>query len=279
MKFAFHSNAYTNFSLLDSIIEIAKVGYKGIEIMCDYPHIFPLPLDYNIVTEIKNIVINNNIQISNLNAFTLFGIGDTYHPSWIEDDLEYRNLRIEHTINCIKLANCLGVKNISIEPGGPTEDLDSRERYLNVFIDGIKQVLPIAEEEKVKILVEPEPGLLLENSNEFLQFIKNFDSEYIGLNFDIGHFVCVDEDPSELVFKLANYIHHFHFTDIKNKTHYHLIPGLGSINFKKIIKSINEIGFDGFITVELYPYKDNPTEAALESLRYLNEISKTIYTL
>ena len=276
MKFAFSSNAYTNFSLLDSIIEIAKVGYKGIEIMCDYPHIFPLPLDYNIVTEIKNIVINNNIQISNLNAFTLFGIGDTYHPSWIEDDLEYRNLRIEHTINCIKLANCLGVKNISIEPGGPKEDLDNRESYLNVFIDGIKQVLPIAEEEKVKILVEPEPGLLLENSNEFLQFIKNFDSEYIGLNFDIGHFVCVDEDPSELVFKLANYIHHFHLADIKNKIHNHLIPGLGSINFKKIIKSINEIGFDGFITVELYPYKDNPTEAALESLRYLNEISKTI---
>jgi sugar phosphate isomerase/epimerase len=276
MKFAFSSNAYTNFSLLDSIIEIAKVGYKGIEIMCDYPHIFPLPLDYNIVTEIKNMVINNNIQISNLNAFTLFGIGDTYHPSWIEDDLEYRNLRIEHTINCIKLANCLGAKNISIEPGGPPDNLDSRERYLKVFIDGIKQVLPIAEEEKVKILVEPEPGLLLENSNEFLQFIKNFDSEYIGLNFDIGHFVCVDEDPSELVFKLANYIHHFHLADIKNKIHYHLIPGSGSINFKKIIKSINEIGFDGFITVELYPYKDNPTEAALESLRYLNEISKTI---
>ena len=222
------------------------------------------------------IVINNKIQISNLNAFTLFGIGDTYHPSWIEDNLEYRKLRIEHTINCIKLANCLGVKNISIEPGGPLEDLDNRESYLNVFIDGIKQVLPIAEEEKVKILVEPEPGLLLENSNEFLQFIKNFDSEYIGLNFDIGHFVCVDEDPSELVFKLANYIHHFHLADIKNKIHNHLIPGLGSINFKKIIKSINEIGFDGFITVELYPYKDNPTEAALESLRYLNEISKTI---
>src|SRR6476661_6231764 len=119
MKFAFSSNAYTNFSLLDSIIEISKVGYKGIEIMCDYPHIFPLPLDYYIVTEIKNMVINNNIQISNLNAFTLFGIGDTYHPSWIEEDLNYRRLRIDHTINCLKLAKDLGAKNISIEPGGP----------------------------------------------------------------------------------------------------------------------------------------------------------------
>ncbi len=273
MKFAFSSNAYTKFSLIDSIVEIAKIGYKGIEIMCDSPHIFPLPLDIQKIEEIKNVLTNNKIQISNLNAFTLFGIGDTYHPSWIEDNLDYRRLRIEHTISCIKLANNLGAKNISIEPGGPFEDSNNREIYLNMFIDGIKQVLPIAEEEKVKILVEPEPGLLLENSSEFIQFIKKFDSEYIGLNFDIGHFVCVDEDPSELVFRLANYIHHFHLADIKNRIHNHLIPGLGSINFKKIIKSINDIGFDGFITVELYPYKDNPSEAALKSIKYLKEIS------
>jgi sugar phosphate isomerase/epimerase len=143
-----------------------------------------------------------------------------------------------------------------------------------MFIDGIREVLPIAEKEKVKILVEPEPGLLIETSDEFIQFIKNFDSEYIGLNFDIGHFVCVNEDPSKLVFELANYIQHFHLADIKNKIHNHLMPGLGSINFKKIINSITEIGFDGFITVELYPYKNNPSEAALKSFDYLNEISK-----
>lgn len=274
MKFGFSSNAYTNFSLINSIIEIAKIGYTGIEIMCDRPHAFPLPLDSNKITEIKNELTNNNIQISNLNAFTLFGIGDTYHPSWIEKNMDYRKLRIQHTINCLKLANQLGAKNISIEPGGPIENPEDREKYMNLFIDGIKEVLPIAEEEQVIILVEPEPGLLLENSNEFLQFIKNFDSEFIGLNFDIGHFICVNEDPSKLIFKLANYIQHFHLADIKNRIHNHLIPGLGSINFKHVINSIREIKFDGFITVELYPYKDNPSEAALQSFKYINDIAK-----
>ncbi len=148
----------------------------------------------------------------------------------------------------------------------------NREGYLKMFINGINEVLPVAEEEKVKILVEPEPGLLLENSNEFLQFISSFDSNYIGINFDIGHFVCVDEDPSQLIFKLANYIHHFHLADINNRIHNHLIPGLGSINFKEILGSISDIGFDGFVTVELYPYKDKPSEAAAKSLEYLNEI-------
>jgi sugar phosphate isomerase/epimerase len=272
MKLAFSSNAYTNFSLVNSIVDTAKIGYKGIEIMCDRPHAFPLPLEAHKITEIKNELTNNNIQISNLNAFTLLGIGDTYHPSWIEENSDYRKIRLAHTIECIKLASQLGAKNISIEPGGPMENPNNREKYLKIFIDGVKEVLPFAEKQKVKILVEPEPGLLLENSIDFLKFIRNFDSEYIGINFDIGHFVCVKEDPSQLVFELENYIHHFHLADIKNRVHNHLIPGLGSINFKKIIESIKEIGFDGFITVELYPYKVNPYRAALKSFEYLNEI-------
>lgn len=47
-----------------------------------------------------------------------------------------------------------------------------------------------AEDQGVKVLVEPEPGLLLENSQDFLSFIKSIQSEYIRLNFDIAHFYC-----------------------------------------------------------------------------------------
>ena len=272
MRLAFSSNAYTNYSLSESILDISQIGYDGVEILCDVPHAFPLPLSEDKITEIKKALTKNRLEISNLNAFTLFGITDTYHPSWIEANQDYRKIRIDHTVNCLKLANQLGAKNISIEPGGPVEYPNNRGEYLRVFKDGINNVLPVAEEEKVKILVEPEPGLLLENSSEFLQFIKDFDSDYIGLNFDIGHFVCVNENPSKLVFKLSEYIHHFHLADIKNKVHNHLIPGLGSINFKDVVKSINDIGYDGFITVELYPYKDNPSKAALSSYGYLKEI-------
>ena len=57
-----------------------------------------------------------NIQVSNLNAFTLYALGDVYHPSWIEDG---REMRIEHTIDCIKMAKKIGAKHISTEPGGP----------------------------------------------------------------------------------------------------------------------------------------------------------------
>ena len=274
MKFAFSSNAFTNFSLIDSIKEISQVGYSGIEILCDIPHAYPPNLNRDKIDEIKNTLNKNNLQISNLNAFTLFALGDTYHPSWIETSEEKREARINHTINCIDLAQQLGASNISIEPGGPllpSENI-SVEQALSLFEQGIKKVLSHAEKKQIKILIEPEPGVLLENSKQFLKFIEGFDSKYLRLNFDIGHFYCVNEEPSSLILQLKDHIEHFHMADIRNRVHYHLIPGMGAIDFQNVFNAINKIGYNGFITVELYPYKENPVKAAKTSFEYLQSL-------
>ena len=60
--------------------------------------------------------------------------------------------------------------------------------------------------------------------------------------------------------------------DIQNRKHYHLIPGHGSIDFKTVFATIKKIGYEGYVTVELYPYKTNPVEAASESMKYLSSI-------
>ena len=275
MRFAFSTNAFTNYSLAQSIKEIASLGYEGVEIMCDVPHAYPPNMDEAKINEINKSLITNKMQVSNLNAFTLFGLGDTYHPSWIEKEKKDRDLRIKHTIDCINLAEKLGAKNISIEPGGPVDIPSNREKYLELFASGIREILPQAQKKRIKILIEPEPELLLETSTEFLNFMKEFDSNYLKLNFDIGHFYCVNEDPGTLIPRLAEYIEHFHMADIKDRKHYHLIPGLGSIDFKSVFESIDKIGYYGFVTVELYPYKENPIEAALTSMDFINSISNS----
>lgn len=273
MQFAFSSNAFTNFSLIDSITEISKIGYTGVELMCDKPHAYPPTLGSSDIVKIKNTLNSHKIQISNLNAFTLFALGDTYHPSWIESDPDARKARIEHTKNCLHLAAELGAKTISIEPGGPVERSEtSREKLYKVFSKGINEVLPIAEAHKIKILIEPEPGLLLQTSKEYLDFMKNFDSEFIKLNFDIGHFYCVKENPSDLVNELDFFIEHYHLADIKDHIHNHLIPGLGDINIKDVLHTIIDSGYKGFVTVELYPYKDDPVAAATKSLDYIRNL-------
>ena len=291
MKLAFSTNAFKKFSLEESIRLIKMIGYKGVEILCDIPHAYPSYLEEKDILSIKETVTNNDIEISNLNAFTLYAITDVYHPSWIEWDDRLRELRVQHTNNCLNLARIIGAKNISTEPGGPIEahynrdiNLESRtsgqydlQAIDNLFIEGINRSAEIAKINRIKILVEPEPGLLIENSEQFLKFIKKVQSDWVGLNFDMGHFFCVGEDPADVIYRLAKYIGHFHLADISHtRLHNHLIPGHGAIDFLSIFKAIKDINYHGFITVELYPYQDDPISAAKMSYKYLSNIMEKL---
>ena len=274
MKLAFSTNAFKRYSLEDSIREISAIGYEGVEILCDVPHAYPPEFGENKIQSIKNLLSENNLQISNLNAFTLFAIGDTYHPSWIEDDEKSRETRVRHTIDCIQIAKKLGAKNISTEPGGPIDGTGKHNvaQMEKLFINGLLKAAKIAEKEGIKILVEPEPLLLLENSKQFKNFIKKINSEYVKLNFDIGHFFCVSEDPAQLVYELSDYADHFHLADIaQSRVHNHLIPGLGAIDFAQVFQAMDEIGYSGFVTAELYPYQANPVETAQKTFDYLRD--------
>ncbi len=288
IKLAFSTNAFKRYSLEDSIREIAKVGYSGVEILCDIPHAYAHTFTDDHVRSLKKTLASYNMQISNLNAFTLYAIGDTYHPSWIEDN---REIRIEHTIESIRLAKKIGAKHLSTEPGGPMPPLippsssssspSPQQQYHDVswlekiFLDGMTRVAKMAEKEGIKVLIEPEPGLLIENSRQFKNFMtkNSINSKYIRLNFDIGHFYCVNEDPAKVVYELSDYIEHFHLADIAHtRIHNHLIPGKGSIDFRSVFDAMDDIGYRGFVTVELYPYQDNPVDAAKEAYSYLCSI-------
>ena len=280
IQLAFSTNAFKQYSLEDSIREIAKVGYSGVEILCDIPHAYAPTFTDDQIRGLKKTLASSNMQISNLNAFTLYAIGDTYHPSWIDGS---RAMRIEHTIECIRLAKKIGAKHLSTEPGGPVppplpsslrQKYQDIGRFEKIFLDGVTSVAKMAECEDIKVLIEPEPGLLIENSRQFKSFMtKIINLKSIRLNFDIGHFYCVNEDPAKVVYELSDYIEHFHLADIAHsRIHNHLIPGRGSIDFRSVFDAMDDIGYRGFVTVELYPYQDNPVEAAKEAYSYLCSI-------
>jgi sugar phosphate isomerase/epimerase len=76
-----------------------------------------------------------------------------------------------------------------------------------------------------------------------------------------------------VVYELSDYIEHFHLADIAHtRIHNHLIPGKGSIDFRSVFDAMDDIGYRGFVTVELYPYQDNPIYAAKEAYSYLCSI-------
>src|SRR6516164_7871780 len=257
MQLAFSTNAYLKFSFAEAARRLAAIGYRGVEIMADVPHAWPAFLLQEQKQAIRDALAKNRLAISNVNSFMMHAVNDArqryWHPSWIEPDPHYRRIRIDHTRRALTLARELGSPCITTEPGGPVEPGGSWQAALKLFVEGLKPVAEHAEKEGVLLLVEPEPGLLIETADQFLEFMQHIDSPAVGLNFDIGHFYCVGDDPAPTVQRLAKYIRHFHLEDIAaTRVHHHLIPGEGAI--------------------DLYPYVDDPDHAARTALQRVLEI-------
>jgi sugar phosphate isomerase/epimerase len=271
MNLAFSTNAYLRFPFAEAVRHLAEIGYAGVEIMADVPHAWPAYLLAEQKQAIRDALAQNGLAISNVNAFMMNAINDRrqryWHPSWIEPDPHYRAIRIDHTTRALTLARELGAKCITTEPGGPLEPGQSWSAALALFVEMLKPVIAHAEKEGVLLLIEPEPGLLVETADQFLELMRHIDSPAVGLNFDIGHAYCVGDDPATTIPRVAKYIRHFHLEDIAaTRVHHHLVPGEGAIDFAATFRAIRQIGYDGWVTIELYPYVDDPDAAARTAL-------------
>ena len=278
MKLAFSSNAYMHFSIEDTIRKIAELGYRGIEILADVPHAWPAGLLEERKESIRQTLAQHNLVISNINAFMMNAVADPrqpyWHPGWTDPDPHYRAIRREHTIRALHLAKELGAPHITTEPGGLLAEGQTWDAGAQLFYQEIMPCVEVAEELSVGLLIEPEPELLIERFDQYLAFVERIKSQRLGLNFDIGHAYCVGEDPEKWIERMASHTVHYHFEDIaETRVHQHLIPGKGAIDFHATMAEIDKTDYDGWITVELYPYIDDPDDAARQASQFLRSVA------
>lgn len=279
MKFAYSSNAYRQFTLEETCRRIAQIGFQGLELLADVPHAWPAGLLPVQKAHIRECLAENHLEISNINAFMMNATADTrqtfWYPSWLEPYAPYRALRREHTLRCLDLAAELGAKNIQTEPGGPLPEGMTWKQGADLFYEELMPCVERAEKVGVGLLIEPEPMLLIEKMEQYLEFVSRIDSPAVGLNFDIGHAFCVGDDVVEWIPRLASSTRHYHIEDISaQRVHHHLIPGEGAIDFAPILAAIERTAYDGWVTVELYPYLENPDQAGRQALEFLRAKGK-----
>jgi sugar phosphate isomerase/epimerase len=281
MQLAYSSNAYLSFSIEEAIARIADLGYAGLELLADAPHAWPIDLTTDKKHAIRESLQRNGLGISNVNGFMMNALADPrspyWHPSWIEPDRDYRVIRREHTKRVLHLAKELEAPSMQTEPGGPLARDQSRRAATDVFYDEIMPCIELAEDLEIFLLIEPEPGLLIETFEQYLEFADRLDSPWVGLNFDIGHAYCVGQDPQNWIARMAPNTKHYHIEDIADtRKHAHLIPGRGAIDFPAVLSEIAKTGYKGWVTVELYPYIDNPDEAGREAKKFLEDVIENL---
>src|SRR4029077_9109103 len=277
MRLAFSTNAYLKHPFAEAASRIASFGYEGLELLADVPHAWPAGMLAVQKRGILEAMERSRLSFSNINAFMMNAVNDHrqpyWHPSFIEPEPNYRQVRIDHTRRALDLCAAVGAPHITTEPGGPLAPGQGRQEAIDLFVEVLKPLAEHAHKEGVLLLIEPEPELLVETTDQYLEVAERLDAPSIGLNFDVGHAFCVSEDLPRSIAKPAPQIPHYPIDDIAaSRVHHHLVPGTGAIDFAEVIAAIRATGYDGWLTVELYPFIDDPDAAAQGALDVLRPL-------
>ena len=187
-----------------------------------------------------------------------------WHPSWIEPDVNYRRVRIDHTKRALTLAKELGARSASQLSRAARSKGGRGRECLKLFVEMLKPVVAHAEKEEVLLLVEPEPDLLIETADQYLEFASKISSPYLGLNFDIGHSYCVKDDPADTDAPTVEA--HQARPPRRHRPDAGASPPDSRAKARSTsapcFRALKEVGYDGWVTIELYTCHENPDHAA-----------------
>lgn len=274
MKLAFSTNAYTRHPIDVALRGIRAAGFEGVEILADEPHCYPGKIDAAMTSQVVSLLEQTGLAVSNINCNCTFGYWrhappePYFEPSLISPVAQYRKDRTDLIFRALQFAKDVGAENISITSGRCLGGMPP-DRAAAQFAESIKPVLDQADVLGVNVGIECEPGLFLEYVAELREWINRLGHPRFGANLDIGHSVVIGEPIAEAVQTLAGRIWNLHVEDLPGRKHYHMIPGEGNFDWATLKSSLEKIGYDRFLTVELYTHTERPQEAAERSCRFL----------
>jgi Sugar phosphate isomerases/epimerases len=173
------------------------------------------------------------------------------HPDPAKQEQSFKN-----AVAALHSAKNMGADDILLVPGV----VNAETRYVDAYKrsqEHIRRLIPVAEELKVLICVEEVWNNFLLSPMEYAAYIDSFKSRWVHSYFDVGNVVAFAW-PEDWIRTVGKRIRKVHIKDYKGG------PGLfgsrngnfvnirdGSINWPEVRKAFAEVGYTGFMTLEL----------------------------
>ena len=200
------------------------------------------------------------------------------YRGWIGDFIEERRLNgvtdLKEILRCIAEVGGTGVVipaawgmfTFRLPPHVPPR---SHEGDVKAIQDSLKELDPVAGEYGVKIYLEPlnrYQDHMLNTTKDGVDMIDMGHFKNVQITADFYHMSIEEDDISETLRKYKDYIGHVHIAE-----NHRYQPGTGSIDFKRHMQTLKEIGFDGAVVNEGRIRGENPLEAYQKSVTYMKQ--------
>ncbi len=255
---AFNSLAFKG-DLVKGIELAKKIGYDGVEIAIRDPKVAEVEL-------IKQVVSDSKMQV------VAIGTGQAYLAeglNLIDEDEGIRKKTFERLIDHISFASIFGAKVIIGFIRGRRKNR-SEEQVRELFAEQIVKLANYARPFSVQLVIEPLNRYeidFLNTLDETYELVRGLKCDNVGILADTFHMNIEEPRIEESLEKVRDKLYHFHVADSNRWA-----PGAGHIDFGAIVKTLQKIGYKGFVSVECLPLPDGAEEAAKLAYKTLKNI-------
>jgi sugar phosphate isomerase/epimerase len=258
------SPPHGNYELLGLMRKSAVLGFRAIEVgpLVDYAQIDGKGLK-EVLDELR---MRRSVHVGGLFDASKFASSEE----------EYDRMK-QQMCRGVTLGSEIAANLVSVHPPFfSTEDqsaelrLKARKRFLGL----LKEQADFARSNDIKLALESfcYPPFIFEDMNAFVQFASNFRSERLGIVLDAGHLYQAGISLSCAVQMFKDRLVDVHVHDATLEKDYrratHLPIGKGDMDFRNLVKCLQEVYYDGSLTLEIRASE----EEIEESKKYLEAL-------
>lgn len=271
MQFAICQELFEGWSWADQCRFAAEVGYAGLEVAP-----FTLAPRIEQVSAEQRAALRSQAEAAGLRIIGLHWLlAKTTGLHLTTADAAVRKATADYLIElgkaCADLGGWLMVfgspAQRNIEPGL------TREQAMEHAAEVFRACLPPLADRGVTICMEPltpQETNFINTCAEAVELIERVGMPNFKLHQDVKAMLGAESDPPESVIRRYHrHLAHFHANDTNL-----LGPGMGQTDFRPILQALKDVGYAGWVSVEVFDYSPGPERIARESIEYLRRIDE-----
>lgn len=252
-------------------LTLAKnAGFEGVELALNGTGELSMESTENEIKEVKKIADDLGLSLYSLSC----GLCWDYRLS--DDDENLREKAKDMIKKQLDTAKILGADTVLVIPGAVNVEFSFPEKkvaYDVVYeraVKGLNELKAYAESLKVSMGLENVWNKFLLSPMEMRDFIDKIGSEYVGSYLDIGNTLYCSY-PEDWVRILGKRIKKVHFKDYRLQAgglHGFVDLLAGDVDYPEVVKALNEVGYDGWVSAEMIPNYKHHTDAIIYNTSY-----------
>ncbi len=251
MRYAYNTNGLAHHRLDDGLALLADTGYAGVALTLDVHHLDPLADDAPAQAErvrARCDALGLGVVVETGARF-LLDPRVKHEPTLVTADPEGRARRLAYLRRACDLAEVLGAEAVSLWAGVPREGVDRDEAW-GWVVDGLRALLDTHGGAAYAIAVEPEPGMLVEDCDDWARLHAEVPG--LRLALDTGHCVVSGAyEPHEAVRAFGEHLGTVAVEGMRRGVHDHLQLDEGDVDLPAVLAALRDVGWDRLVTLEL----------------------------